>query len=54
MSKPKNLARMAIFELALLAVCWAVAAANPRTGKRLVEWSLRTLPGPEWYSLHND
>ena len=41
---------MAIFELLFLGVCWFVAWAHPKTGKKLVEWSLRTLPGPEWYN----
>tara|TARA_Y100000310_G_scaffold338786_2_gene429459 strand:- start:1269 stop:1421 length:153 start_codon:yes stop_codon:yes gene_type:complete len=40
---------MAIFEILFLGVCWVVAFTHKPTGKCLVEWSIRTLPNPEWY-----
>ncbi len=41
---------MAIVEIHLLAACWIVAVIHPRTAKRMVLWSMRTLPGKEWYA----
>ena len=41
---------MALFEIVFLGVCWIAAFFHPPTGKRLAEWSIRTLPGPNWYS----
>ncbi|VAW65861.1 hypothetical protein MNBD_GAMMA11-3439 [hydrothermal vent metagenome] len=41
---------MALFELLFLGVCWFVAFIHKPSGKRLVEWSINTLPGLEWYS----
>lgn len=40
---------MALFELAFLAVCLFAGLVHPKTGKQLVSWSLRTLPGQNWY-----
>jgi len=41
---------MAVFEIGFLGVCWVVAVCHKPTARRMVERSLRTLPGPEWYS----
>ena len=41
---------MAILELILLGANWVVALVSRRAGKAMMEWNMRTLPGPEWYS----
>ena len=40
---------MAMFEILFLGVCWIVAFAHKPTGKKLVRWSIDTLPSKEWY-----
>ncbi len=40
---------MSIFEIIFLGILWLVAFTHKPTGKKLVEWSIKTLPSKEWY-----
>ncbi len=40
---------MIVIEIMLLGVCWVIAVINPALAKKLVLWSIKTLPGREWY-----
>jgi len=40
---------MAILELILLLLNWIVALVNPRLGKKMIRWNMRTLPPKGWY-----
>ncbi len=41
---------MMVIELILLALNWIVAIVHPATGRRFLEWNMRTLPSREWYA----
>ena len=42
---------LVVVELFLLALGWSLALPFPKAAKRLTEWSIKTLPGRDWYSL---
>ena len=39
----------ALAELAMLAVCWVLAAASPSTASVVMRWSVRRFPTLHWY-----
>ena len=42
---------VALIEVVLLLATLVVGWFSPKTGLRITRWSIRTLPGPEWYGI---
>ncbi len=40
---------MIVIEIMSLGVCWVIAVISPSLAKKLVLWSIKTLPDKEWY-----
>ncbi len=40
---------MAIFELALILLCWVLALCSPTACLRVANWATETLPDSSWY-----